>query len=50
MEGCVNKNLDETHRYISKHVIKPNWDAIKMLIEEFPDGHDDEERKSIREY
>ena len=33
MEDCVNKNLDETHRDISKHDIETNRDAMKMLIE-----------------
>ena len=33
MEDCVNNNLDEIHRDISKNETKTNWDAMKMVIE-----------------
>ena len=45
MEDCVNKNLDETHTYIFEHDIETNWDAMKMVIEEFVYGHDDDKIK-----
>ena len=48
MEGCVNKNMDETHRDISEHDIETNWDAMKVVIEEFPDGHGDDEEQHHR--
>ena len=41
MEYCVNKNLDETHRDIYEHDIETNLNATKMLIEKYPDGHQD---------
>ena len=49
MQDCVNNNLDETHRYIPEHDIETNRDATKLVIEKFPDGHDDDEGKNIRE-
>ena len=49
MEYYVNNNLDETHRDISEHDIETNRDIIKMVIEECPGGHDDDEGKKIRE-
>ena len=33
MEYYVNKNQDETHRYMSEHDIETNQDAMKMAIE-----------------
>ena len=45
----VNKKLDEIHRYISEHDIETNPDSIKMLIEECPDGQDDD-KKNTREF
>ena len=44
MEDCVNKNLDVTHIYVYEYDIENNVDAIKMVIEKFPDGHDDGEK------
>ena len=43
MEDCVNKKLDETQRYISEHDIETNMNATKMVIEKYPDGHEDDE-------
>ena len=48
MEDCVNNNLDEIHRDISEHDIETNHDAMKTVIEECPDGHDDDKKKNIR--
>ena len=48
MEDFVNKNLDETHRYISDHDIETNWCAMKMVIEELPDGHHDDKIKKYQ--
>ena len=45
MEDCVNKNMDEIHRYITEHDIETNWYSMKMAMEEFPDGQDDDEKK-----
>ena len=42
----MNKKLDGTHRDISKHDIETNLDATKMVIEKYPDGHDDDEKKT----
>ena len=50
MEDSVNNNLDEIHRDITEHYIENNRDPMKMIIEEFPYGQDDDERKYIREY
>ena len=48
MEDFVNNYLDETHRDVSEHYIETNKDAMKMVIEEYPDGHDDDDKKNIR--
>ena len=46
----VKNNLDETHRDVSEHDIKKtNQDDLKMIIEECPDAHDDDEKNHIRE-
>ena len=45
MEDCVNKKLDEIHRDISEHDIETNLNATKMVIEKYPDGRDDDEKK-----
>ena len=45
MGYCFNKNLDETHRYVSEHNKETNQDTMKMVLEEFPDGCDDNERE-----
>ena len=45
-EDCANKNLDETHKDISEHDIETNQYAMKMVIEECLDGHDDDEKKT----
>ena len=42
----MNKNLYETHRYIYEHDIENNQDALKIVTEEFPDGHDDDEKNT----
>ena len=42
MEDCVKNNLDETHRDISEHDIETNQYAMKIVIEEFSDNHDDD--------
>ena len=42
-EDCVNKNLDETHTDISEHDKEINWDAMKTLIEVFPESCDYDE-------
>ena len=47
MEYFVNKNLDETHKDISENDIETNQDAMKMVIEECPDGHDDDKGKKV---
>ena len=41
MEYCVNKKLDEKHIDISEHDIESNLNATKLVIEKYPDGHDD---------
>ena len=46
MEDCVNKKLDETHRGISEHDTETNLNAPSMVIEKYPDGHDDDEKKN----
>ena len=46
MEYCVNNNLYDTHRDISEHDKETNLYATKMMIEIFPDGHDDDEKKT----
>ena len=43
MEDCVNKRLDETYRDISEHDIETDLNATKLVIEKYPDGHDDDE-------
>ena len=43
MEDFVNKKMDETHRYISEHDIESNINATKIVIEKYPDAHDDED-------
>ena len=45
MEYCVNKKLDETHRYISEHDMENNLNATKMVIEKYLYSHDDDEWK-----
>ena len=45
----MNNNLDETHRDVYEHDKETNWDAMKMLIEEFPDGCDGDKKNNIRE-
>ena len=42
MEDFVNKNLDETHKNIPEHDIETNQDSMKMIMEECPDGPDDD--------
>ena len=49
MEYCVNKNLDETYRYVSENDKETNRDAMKMVIEEFPDDLDEDEKVYISE-
>ena len=49
MEDCVNNNLDDTHIDISEHDIETNLYATKTVIEKFPDGHDDDEKRNTRE-
>ena len=49
MEDFVNKKTDETHRDISEHDIQTNMNVTKMVIEKYPDVHDDDKRKKIRE-
>ena len=44
----MNKNLDETNRYVSEQDIETNQDAMKMVIEECPNVHDEFERKNIK--
>ena len=46
MKYCVNDNLDETHRDISENDIETNWYSTKMVIGKYPDGHDDDEKKT----
>ena len=36
----------QTHRDISEHDIYTNCGATKMVIENFPDGHDDDKKKN----
>ena len=45
VEACVHRKLDETHRDISEHDIVTNLNSTKMVIEKYPDGHDDDEKK-----
>ena len=45
MEDCVNKNPDEIRIYITEHDIETNRGAMIMVIEECPDGQDNEEKK-----
>ena len=45
-EYCVNKNLDETNRDIYEQDIETNRDAMKMITEECPYGHDDDKKKN----
>ena len=42
MVDSLNKKMDQTHRDISENDIETYRDAMKMVIEEFPDGHDDD--------
>ena len=44
MEDCVNKSINETHRDISEHDKESNWYDMRMLIEKFLDGHNDDEK------
>ena len=46
MEDCVNKKVDETHRDISEHDIETNLNVTKVVIKKYPDGHDDDEKKT----
>ena len=48
MEDFVNKKLDETHRDIYEHDIDTNMNATKTVIKKYPDGHDDDEKKTQR--
>ena len=41
MKDCVSKNLYETNRDFYEHDKETNRDAMKTIIEEFPDGRDD---------
>ena len=41
MEDFMNKNLDETNRYVSEQDIETNQDTMKMVIEECPNGYDE---------
>ena len=50
MADCMNKKLDETHRYISDHDIETNLNATKIVIEKYPDGHDDNDIKTDKEW
>ena len=45
MEDFVNKKTDETHIDISEHDIQTNMNVTKMVIEKYPDVHDDDKRK-----
>ena len=45
MEDCINNYLYETHRDVSENDKETNQYAMKMVIEEFPYGHDDDEKK-----
>ena len=45
----MNINLYETHRDVYEHEKETNRDAMKMLIEEFPDGCDGDKKNNIRE-
>ena len=44
MEYWVNTKLDETHRDTSEHDIETNLSAKTMVIEKYPDGHDDDKK------
>ena len=46
MEYCVNKKLDETHRDISEHDIENNLNTTKIVLEKYPDSHDDGDNKN----
>ena len=46
MEDYANNNLDETHRDVYEHNNKTSRNAMKMAIEEFPDGHDVDKKKT----
>ena len=48
MEDFVNKKTDETHRDISEHDIQTNMNVTKMVIEKYPDVHDDDKKKNQR--
>ena len=39
----------KTHRDIYERDIETNQDAIKMFLEKFLDGHDDDEKKNIKD-
>ena len=45
MEDCVNNRLEEIHRDITENETETNWDAIKMVIEEFLDDQNDDEKE-----
>ena len=45
MEDCVNNKLFEAQRDISEHDIETNMNATKMVIEKYPDGHDDDKKR-----
>ena len=45
---CVNKKIDKTQKDISEHDIETNLNATKMMIEKYPDGHDDEKKRENR--
>ena len=49
MEDFLNKNLCETNKEISEHDNETNRDSMKIVIEEFPDGCDDNEREEMSE-
>ena len=45
MEYYVNNNLYEIHRDITEQETETNQDAMKMVIEEFLDVQDDDEKE-----
>ena len=45
IEYCLNKKLDETQRDIYEHDMETNLNTTKMVIEKYPDGHDDDKKK-----
>ena len=48
MEDFVNNKLDETQRDIFEHDVETNLNSMKMVIEKYPDGHDDDKKKNQR--